>query len=128
MRSRIAGELERRYFNIDLCRYTYRGSPIRRFAMDHDAVLKAVAHPVRRDMLAWLKEPEKHFSGQEHPLEMGVCAGQFERCGLSQSSVSAHLATLAAAGLVTTRRVGQWVFYKRNEDAIAAISTALADL
>ncbi|BCH25412.1 transcriptional regulator [Mesorhizobium sp. L-8-10] len=96
--------------------------------VDSDAVLKALAHPVRRKILAWLKEPERHFSGQEHPLEMGVCAGQFERCGLSQSTVSAHLATLAAADLVTTRRVGQWVFYKRNEDTIGAFRVALSDL
>jgi len=93
-----------------------------------DLILKALSHPVRRDMLAWLKEPEKHFAGQEHPLEMGVCAGQFARCGLSQSSVSAHLAALSDAGLVTPRRVGQWVFYKRDEDAIAAFRAALDDL
>jgi len=96
--------------------------------MDRDAILKALAHPVRRDILAWLKEPEKHFAGQEHPLEMGVCAGQFERCSLSQSTVSAHLAVLSGAGLVTTRRVGQWVFYKRNEETIAAFCAALTDL
>jgi DNA-binding transcriptional ArsR family regulator len=96
--------------------------------MDRDAVLKALAHPVRREMLNWLKEPEKHFSGQEHPIEMGICAGQFERCGLSQSTVSAHLSTLSSAGLVTTRRVGQWIFYRRDEEAIAAFVTGLADL
>ncbi|MDX3907949.1 MAG: metalloregulator ArsR/SmtB family transcription factor [Pigmentiphaga sp.] len=93
--------------------------------MDLDAIIKALAHPVRRDILQWLKEPEKHFSGQEHPLEVGVCAGMFERCGLSQSTVSAHLATLQRAGLVTTRRIGQWVFYKRNEETIAAFLARL---
>jgi ArsR family transcriptional regulator len=96
--------------------------------VDSDAVLKALAHPVRRKILGWLKEPERHFAGQEHPLEMGVCAGQFERCGLSQSTVSAHLATLASADLVTTRRVGQWVFYKRNEETIEAFRASLSDL
>jgi ArsR family transcriptional regulator len=35
---------------------------------------------------------------------------------------------LASAGLVTTRRVGQWVFYKRNEETIAAFQAALSDL
>ena len=88
--------------------------------METDEILKALAHPVRLQMLNWLREPEQHFSAQEHPLDMGVCASQFERCGLSQSTVSAHLATLQRAGLVTTRRVGQWIFYKRNEDTIAA--------
>jgi ArsR family transcriptional regulator len=93
-----------------------------------DLILKALSHPVRRDMLAWLKEPDRHFAGQEHPLEMGVCAGQFARCGLSQSSVSAHLAVLSDAGLVTQRRVGQWIFYKRDEDAIAAFRASLDTL
>ncbi|MDM9560718.1 MULTISPECIES: ArsR/SmtB family transcription factor [Bordetella] len=93
--------------------------------MDLDLIIKALANPVRRDILQWLKEPERHFAGQEHPLELGVCAGQFERCGLSQSTMSTHLATLQRAGLVTTRRVGQWIFYKRNEDTIAAFLRAL---
>lgn len=59
---------------------------------------------------------------------MGVCAGQFERCGLSQSTVSSHLAVLQRAGLVTTRRVGQWVFYRRNEETIAAFLKTIGDL
>ena len=88
--------------------------------MDADEILKALAHPVRMQMLNWLREPQAHFTTQEHPLDMGVCASQFERCGLSQSTVSAHLATLQRAGLVTSRRVGQWIFYKRNEENIAA--------
>ncbi|OWV70131.1 ArsR family transcriptional regulator [Rhizobium sp. R634] len=88
--------------------------------MDKDEIMKALAHPTRMDILGWLKNPEKHFPSQEHPFEMGVCASQFERCGLSQSTVSAHLGTLHRAGLVTTKRVGQWIFYKRNEETIAA--------
>src|ERR1700760_4781650 len=86
--------------------------------MDRDEILKALSNPVRLDILNWLKKPEEHFSGQEHPLEMGVCASMFERCGLSQSTVSSHLGTLHRAGLVTTKRVGQWIFYKRNEETI----------
>jgi ArsR family transcriptional regulator len=96
--------------------------------MDRDEILKALAHPTRMEILTWLKEPQAHFSGQEHPLDMGVCAGQFERCGLSQSTVSSHLAVLQRAGLVTTRRVGQWVFYRRNEETIAAFLKTIGDL
>ncbi|ANY18390.1 ArsR family transcriptional regulator [Bordetella pseudohinzii] len=87
--------------------------------MNTEDILKALAHPARRNILAWLKEPERHFAGQEHPLDIGVCAGQFERCGLSQSTVSTHLGILQRAGLVQTRRMGQWVFYQRNEATIA---------
>jgi DNA-binding transcriptional ArsR family regulator len=96
--------------------------------MDRDEILKALAHPTRMEILTWLKEPQAHFSGQEHPLDMGVCAGQFERCGLSQSTVSSHLAVLQRAGLVTTRRIGQWVFYRRNEETIAAFLKTIGDL
>lgn len=93
--------------------------------MDPDDILKVLAHPVRRQMLNWLKDPQAHFVEQELPFEYGVCASKFERCGLSQSTVSTHLAALQRAGLVTTRRVGQWVFYKRNEDTIATFLTHL---
>lgn len=84
-------------------------------------ILKALSHPARVEFLEWMREPEAHFSSQAHPLDMGICANQFEkRCGLSQSTVSAHLATLEKAGLVEINRVGQWSFYRRNEKAIQA--------
>jgi ArsR family transcriptional regulator len=87
--------------------------------MDIDEIMKALANPVRRDILAWLKDPAQHFQPQSHPLEDGVCVGRiFERAGLSQSTVSAYLAMLQRAGLVTSKRIGQWVFYQRNEKTI----------
>lgn len=87
---------------------------------DVDEIMKALAHPARREILAWLKTPEKVFSEQHHPFDLGVCAGKiFEKAGLSQSTVSAHLATLQKAGLVTTQKVGQWIFYSRNEALIS---------
>ncbi|MGO4331205.1 ArsR/SmtB family transcription factor [Cupriavidus sp. 2TAF22] len=90
-------------------------------AIDIDAIHKALANPLRRNILAWLKSPEEHFAMQDHPLDIGVCAGLIDaRTGLSQSTVSAHLATLQRAGLVTSKRVGQWIFFKRNEQTIQA--------
>lgn len=93
--------------------------------MDIDAIHKALANPVRRDILQWLKAPHQHFE-QDYPLELGVCCKLIDkRTGLSQSTVSVHLATLQKAGLVTTRRVGQWVFFQRNEDVIQAFLAQL---
>lgn len=87
---------------------------------DMDDLVKALAHPVRRDILRWLKTPQRSFPGQQHSFELGVCAGQiFERSGLSQSTASNHLAILQRAGLLTARKVGQWIFYSRNEPLIA---------
>ncbi len=91
-----------------------------------DTIIKALAHPVRRQILAWLKEPERWFADQAHPLDYGVCAGMIDRqTGLSQSTTSTHLATLQRAGLVTTQRIGQWIYYKRNEDRIQAFLQAI---
>jgi len=96
--------------------------------MDIDAIHKALANPVRRQILHWLKDPQQHFSEQDHPLEMGVCGKLIDkRAGLSQSTVSAHLATLQKAGLVSTRRVGQWVFFQRNEETIQTFLAQLND-
>ncbi|MES2102746.1 MAG: metalloregulator ArsR/SmtB family transcription factor [Pseudomonadota bacterium] len=89
--------------------------------MDIDEIIKALSNPVRREILAWLKDPEANFPGQEHPLALGVCAGQInQRSGLSQSTISSHLAVLQRVGLISDRRVGQWAFFKRNEEAIQA--------
>jgi DNA-binding transcriptional ArsR family regulator len=89
--------------------------------IDIDAIHKALANPVRREILAKLRDPERHFPDQEMPHEFGVCAGKIDECcGLSQSTVSAHLAALQRAGLVTSKRVGQWIFFKRNEAVIQA--------
>jgi len=88
-------------------------------APDVDDIIKALAHPVRREMLAWLKEPLKSFGKQDHPFELGVCAGKiFAKADLSQSTISVHLATLQKAGLITSHKVGQWIFYSRNEPLI----------
>jgi ArsR family transcriptional regulator len=89
-------------------------------APDVDEVMKALANPARREILVWLRTPEKAFPTQQHSFELGVCAGKIhEKAGLSQSTVSAHLAILQKARLVTIRKVGQWIFYSRNEAVIA---------
>jgi ArsR family transcriptional regulator len=86
---------------------------------DLDDIIKALAHPVRREILGWLKDPEKSFPTQMHSFELGVCAGKiFEKANLSQSTISAHLASLQRAGLVTPQKLGQWIFYSRNEALI----------
>ena len=81
-----------------------------------DDIIKALAHPVRHNILHWLKTPEQYFADQDHPLSLGVCAGKIERqTGLSQSTVSAHLATLQRAGVINSQKVGQWHFFKRDD-------------
>ncbi|MGA2551520.1 MAG: helix-turn-helix transcriptional regulator [Burkholderiaceae bacterium] len=89
--------------------------------VDEDAIHKALANPIRRAILEWLKDPAKYFPEREHPGAEGVCAGQIEaRLALAQSTVSGHLAALQLAGLLMATPVGQWVFFRRNEPVIRA--------
>ncbi|WP_428033406.1 ArsR/SmtB family transcription factor [Amphritea sp.] len=84
-----------------------------------DEMIKALSHPVRRDILNWLKQPDIFFADQQHSLNLGVCAGMIDqKTGLSQSTVSAHLATLQRAGFISSKKVGQWSFFTRNEAVI----------
>jgi DNA-binding transcriptional ArsR family regulator len=84
-------------------------------------VLKALSNPVRMEILQWLKEPKKHFDQPYADAdEVGVCVSIIqEKVGLSQSTVSLYLAALQRAQLVTSRRIGPWTYYKRDEEKIA---------
>lgn len=93
---------------------------------DPEAALKAIAHPLRREILGWLKDPRGNFPEQILSHDLGVCAGQIGlRAGLSQSTMSVHLALLQKAGLVTSQKVGQWSFFRRDEAAIRAFLKSL---
>lgn len=103
---------------------------IKKNSPDIDDIIKALSHPVRRDILAWLKDPQRSFPSHQHSFELGVCAGKiFEKANLSQSTISVHLANLQKAGLITPKKVGQWIFYSRNdaliEKFLAQISSEL---
>jgi DNA-binding transcriptional ArsR family regulator len=96
--------------------------------MDTEVILKALANPMRRNILLWLKQPELHFSQQYHSFDAGVCAGQIDqKAGLSQSTISNHLAVLQKAGLIRCQKVGQWSFYVRDEVVIQQFLDALQD-
>lgn len=92
----------------------------------HDA-LKALANPGRMEFLTWLKEPERSFGISATDAEGGVPAGRFEIQGLSQSAASQNLAILQRAGLLSSRRVGNTILYRRNEETIAELKRWLAD-
>jgi len=100
-------------------------------APDPDLVraLRALANPIRLQLLSWLREPERHFPLEgaiADPAEVGVCVSHIQtKAGLAQSTVSAYLAELQRAGLVQATRVGKWTHYKRDERRIAQIVAAL---
>jgi ArsR family transcriptional regulator len=90
-------------------------------------VFKALGHPTRLAILAWLKDPAS-FPPQDRPAEeVGVCLKHIQaRAEVSQSTASQFMAVLQRAGLVTCTRVGQFSHYRRNEDAIARVGRAIS--
>ena len=93
--------------------------------MDLLDIFKALSNRTRLEILKRLKDPANNFPPQDEGdvHTVGVCVSSIqEGVGLSQSTVSDYLATLQRAGLVDVQRVGQWTYYKRNEDAIAALA------
>jgi DNA-binding transcriptional ArsR family regulator len=92
-------------------------------------VFKALANPVRLQVLQWLRDPERHFPVQEaiaNPEEVGVCVSHIQaKTGLAQSTVSAYMASLQRAGLVRSTRVGKWTHYRRDEERIAQLVEVL---
>jgi DNA-binding transcriptional ArsR family regulator len=91
--------------------------------------LRALSNPTRLHLLVWLRDPERNFPLEgaiADPIEVGVCVSHIQaRTGLAQSTVSAYLAELERAGLVTATRVGKWTHYKRDEQHIAELVTLL---
>ncbi|WP_323842048.1 MULTISPECIES: helix-turn-helix transcriptional regulator [unclassified Moraxella] len=85
-------------------------------------VFKALANDYRLDMLIWLKDPKMHFPNQtSYPDEFdgGVCVGQItQKTGLAQSVVSGYLNSLKKAGLVQSKRIGKWTYYRYNSQAV----------
>ena len=59
-------------------------------------VFKALANPVRLQVLQWLRDPERHFPVEAaiaDPIEVGVCVSHIQaKTGLAQSTVSAYMA------------------------------------
>jgi DNA-binding transcriptional ArsR family regulator len=91
---------------------------------DHmlDRGLQAVADPVRRRILQALKER----GGCSLDKDVGLCASDIEqRIHLSQPTISHHMAILKKAGLVEAQKLGQWMWYRRNETALREFSRAL---
>jgi DNA-binding transcriptional ArsR family regulator len=93
--------------------------------MDQLEIFKALSNKTRLQILQWLKEPERNFPPQEHEdiNQVGVCVGQIQqKAGLNQSTISEYLSILQKAGLLKSTRIGQWTYYKRNEEAFLALS------
>ena len=98
---------------------------------DLDVALKALASDKRLKILDWLKDVQANFPPQEHgdPVTEGACnLFIVEKLGVSQPTGSRHLKVLVDAGLVVATRRKGWTYYRRNEDAIAAVAERMREI
>lgn len=87
--------------------------------------LRAMANPHRVQIMDWLLNPEAHFPPQRDGdlVVDGVCVGFItDKTGLSQPTVTSHMKALESAGLVTSKKIKNWVFYKANHTTLRQIS------
>ena len=90
---------------------------------------RALANERRIKILNWLKDPKSHFRPQVDGdlVEDGVCGLLIaEKLGVSQPTASEHLKILTQAGLLESKRIKQWTFYKRDEVRIKEVKTLIA--
>jgi ArsR family transcriptional regulator len=83
---------------------------------DSNSVFKALADPTRRAILHLLRKEE---------MTAGDLAARFD---MSKPTLSHHFAVLRDAGLVTSRREGQTIWYALNTTVLEDILSWTMDL
>src|SRR5271155_3880006 len=89
--------------------------------MEISPAIRALDSKPRLQILAWLKNPRRHFPPQVDGdlVKDGVCGVLIARkLRVSQPTASEHLNILVRAGLLRGKRLKQWTFYQRDERRI----------
>ncbi|MDB2439038.1 autorepressor SdpR family transcription factor [Hellea sp.] len=79
-------------------------------------VYKAIAHPIRRDILKRLRAG---------PKTAGELAGEYD---ISKPSLSSHFSILKEADLIFARREGNHIYYNLNLTVANEVLAALMDM
>lgn len=91
---------------------------------------KALAHPTRLLILKLLKTPTQSFKAYNglNKDEVGICVQEMQLVlDISQSTTSQHLSLLHEAGLLTSKKIGKFTYFKRNEENIKAIGQFISE-
>ena len=97
-------------------------------SMNVEKIFKALSNPLRVQILSWLKEPEIHFIPMDHlPDDQKgkgyICVSVIrEKAGITQSTISQYLSIMKEAKLLKIKRIGQWTYYRRNEETIQELA------
>lgn len=89
-------------------------------------ICKVLANDVRYQILLWLKDPTTHFGADalrcgETGFVGGICVGVIaEKSGLAQSVISNYLGSLQQTGLIESKRLGKWTYYRYCHEGVNA--------
>jgi ArsR family transcriptional regulator len=89
---------------------------------------KALASPVRLEIMRLLKDPVREFPPQVDGdlIKDGVCADLIrEALDIAAATASRHLTLLTDSGLLVATRKKGWTFYRRDEQAIRSFVSQL---
>lgn len=80
-------------------------------------------------LLAALAEPTRLAIVRQLAADTETCACDFTSCcDVGQPTVSHHLKVLREAGVVTSERRGQWIFYRLAPDVAGRLGAIARDL
>ena len=102
-----------------------RNDDVKHRRLDLLQTLKAIASPVRMEILRCLQKPTVEFPPQVDgdPVSDGICADFIrERLGIAAATASRHLTLLTGAGLLIATRKKGWTFYRRDNRAIERLA------
>ena len=81
--------------------------------------------------MKWIMNPEANFPPQKDGdlVQDGVCVGFItEKIGLSQPTVTSHMKILTKAGLVSSKKIKNWVLYKPQRERFKSTIKVLQEM
>jgi ArsR family transcriptional regulator len=94
-----------------------------------EAQLRALADPARRRIVELLRRRGLCSCELVGGADPGLCVCDLEKeLGLSQPTVTHHIQVLREAGLITARKIGRWLYCRRNEEALDRLADSLRKL
>lgn len=96
-------------------------------------IFKTLGNDVRYQILLWLKDPATHFGAAalrcgETGFDGGVCVGVIaDKSGLAQSVISSYLGSLQQTGLIESKRLGKWTYYRYHPNGVQAFLRQISD-
>ncbi|HDH4650249.1 TPA: helix-turn-helix transcriptional regulator [Staphylococcus aureus] len=98
--------------------------------MENLKVLKALAHPTRLHILSLLKTPAQSFIAENNldKDSVGICVQEMQLVlGISQSTTSQHLSILHDASLLSSKKIGKYTYFKRNEVTLRKLADNISN-